>query len=51
MLCLSTNNNEFDALEKAMKMLQLNEKDGLPIALKWFNYLPIHNKKYIRDEF
>ena len=32
--CLSTNNKEFDALEKPMKILQLDEKDGLPIQLK-----------------
>ena len=33
------------------KALQLNEKDGLPVQSKRFNHLPIHNKKYIPDEF
>ena len=28
----------------------MNEKDGLPVQWKWFNHLPIHNKKYIPDE-
>ena len=49
--CLSAYNQEFDALEKAMKILQLNEKDGLPVKSKWLNHLPIHNEKYIPDEF
>ena len=31
--------------------MQLNEKDGLPVHLKWFNHLSIHNKKYIPNEF
>ena len=34
-----------------MKILQLNEKDGLPVQSKWFNHLPIHNEKNIPDEF
>ena len=34
-----------------MKILQLNEKGGLPVQFKWFYHLPIHNKKYIPDEF
>ena len=49
--CLLSDNKEFDALEKGMKTLQMNEKDGLPVELKWFNCLPIHNEKYIPDEF
>ena len=38
MSCLSAGNKEFDVLEKAMKVLQINEKDGLPVELKWFNH-------------
>ena len=34
-----------------MKILQLNEQFGLPVQLKRFNYLPIHNEKCIPDEF
>ena len=29
----------------------MNEKDGLPVESKWFNHLPIHNEKYVPDEF
>ena len=32
--CLSADNKEFDALEKAKKKIELNEKDGLPILIK-----------------
>ena len=32
--CLSTDNEEFDTLEKAMKILQMNEKDSLAAQLK-----------------
>ena len=39
--CLSSNNKQFDALEKAVKMLILNEKEGLPVKLEWFNHLLI----------
>ena len=48
--CLSLDNKEFEAYENTMKVLQLNEKDGLPVK-KWFNHLPIRNKKYISDVF
>ena len=48
---LSSDNQEFDALQTAMKILQLNEKDGLLIHIKWFNHLPNHNEKYVPDEF
>ena len=41
--CLSADNQEFDELEKAMKILQLNKKDGLPVQ--------IHNEKNVPDEF
>ena len=34
-----------------MKILQLNEKDGLPVQLKWFNHLPIYNEKDIPNYF
>ena len=34
-----------------MKILQLNEKCGLPVELKSFNHLRIHNEKYIPNEF
>ena len=34
-----------------MKILQLNEKDSLPVQLKLFHHLPIHNEKYVPDEF
>ena len=47
---LSADNQEFDALEKAIKILQLNEKDGLSVKLKWFNHLPIQKEKYVPDE-
>ena len=49
--CLSADDKEFDALEKARKILQLHEKDVSPVQLKWFDHLPIHNKKYIPDKF
>ena len=49
--CLSADNQEFDELEKAMKILKLNEKDGLPIESKLFYHVPIHNEKYVPDEF
>ena len=29
----------------------MNEKDGLPVELKWFNHLPIHNEKFVPNEF
>ena len=51
--CLSSDNKEFeefDALEKAMKILQLNENDDLPVQIKWFNHLPNQNKKNILYE-
>ena len=40
-------NKLFDALEKTVKMLMLNEKEGLPILLEWFNHLLIYNKEDI----
>ena len=32
-------------------MLMLNEKEGLPVNLEWFNHLPIYNKEDIPIEF
>ena len=49
--CLTSDNKEFDLLEIAMKLLKLNEKDGLLVQIKWFYHLPFHNEKYISDEF
>ena len=49
--CLSSNNKKFDALEKVVKMLMLNEKDGRPVKLEWFNHLPIYNKEDLPIEF
>ena len=48
--CLSSNNKQFDALEKAVKMLMLNEKEGLPVKLEWFNHLPIYNDEELPIE-
>ena len=49
--CLSADNKECDGLETAMKILQMNKKDGLPVKSIWFNHLPIHNEKYVPDKF
>ena len=49
--CLSADNQEFDSLEKAKVILQMNEKDVLLVESKWLNHLPMHNEKYISDEF
>ena len=35
---MSKNDKQFEALEKAMKILQINEKDGLHVEAKWFNH-------------
>ena len=43
--CSSSNNKQFDALEKAVKMLMLNEKEGLPMKMECFDHLPIYNKE------
>ena len=50
-VCLSSNNKQFDALEKAVKMLMLNEKEGLPVKLEWFNHLLIYNEEDLLIEF
>ena len=34
-----------------MKILELNEYDGLLVQIKWFNHLPNNYKKNILDEF
>ena len=38
---MSKNTKEFEALEKAMKILQIDEKDGLAVESKLFDHLPI----------
>ena len=42
---------QFDAFEKAVKMLMLNEKEGLLVKLEWFNHLPIYNKEDLPIKF
>ena len=32
-------------------MLMLNEKEGLPVKLEWFNHFPIYNGKEIPIKF
>ena len=32
-------------------MLMLNEREGLPVKLEWFNHLPIYNKEDLPIEF
>ena len=49
--CLSSNNKRFDALEKAVKMLMLNEKEGIPVKLECFTHLPIYNRKDLPIKF
>ena len=36
--CMSKNDKQFGALEKAMKILQINEKDGLAVEAKCYNH-------------
>ena len=48
---MSKNDKQFDGLEKAIKILQFDEKDGLPVEAKWFNHLPIHNEKHLPLDF
>ena len=48
---MSKNNEQFEALEKAMKILQIDENDGLPVEAKWFNHLPIHDEKDLPIDF
>ena len=49
--CPLSNNKLFDTLEKAVKMLMLHEKEGLPVKCEWFHHLPIYNKEVIPIEF
>ena len=49
--CLSSNYKQFDELEKAVKMLMLNQKEGLPVKFEWFDHLPIYNEEDIPIEF
>ena len=46
---MSKNDKQFEALEKAMNISQIDEKDGLPVEAKWFNQLPIYDKKISRQ--
>ena len=32
-------------------MLMLNEKEGLPVKLEWFNHFPIYNDEELPIEF
>ena len=32
-------------------MLMLNEKEGLPVKLEWFNHLPIYNNEELPIKF
>ena len=48
--CLSLINKQFVTLEKAVKMLMLNEKEGLPVKCEWFNHLPTYNEEDITIE-
>ena len=49
--CLSSKNIQFDESEKAVKMMMLIEKEGLPVKLEWFNHLPIYHNKNLPIEF
>ena len=49
--CISMNGKQFEALEKAMKILQINEKDSLPIETKWFNHLPTNDGQDLLTDF
>ena len=49
--CMLKNNKQFQALEKAMKILHINEKDGLAVEAKWFNHLPIYDVKNLPIDF
>ena len=48
---MSKNDKQFKAIEKAMKILQIDEKDVLPVEAKWFNHLPIYDKKDLPTDF
>ena len=38
---MSKNDNQFEAVEETMKILQIDEKDGLAVESKLFDHLPI----------
>ena len=48
---MSKNDKQFEAIEKAMKILKINEKDGLPVEAKWFNHIPIYDEKDLLTDF
>ena len=48
---MSKNDKQFEALEKAMKVLQIDEKDVLAVEAKWFNHLPIYDEKDFSTNF
>ena len=48
---MSKNDKHLEALEKAMKILQINDEDGLPVEAKWFNSLPIYDEKDLPTDF
>ena len=41
------NDKQFEALNKAMKILQIDEEYGLAVEGKWFNHLPIYNETHL----
>ena len=48
---MSKNDKQFVALEKVMKILQIDEKDGLAVEGNWLNHLPINDKKNLPSYF
>ena len=48
---MSKIDKQFEALEKAMKILQVNDEVGLPVEAKWFNHLPIYVDKDLLTDF
>ena len=49
--CMSKNDKQYEPLQKAMKILQLQENEGLLVDTKWFNHLPISNQKVLPSDF
>ena len=48
---MSKYHKQFEALEKARTILQINEKDGLAVEAKWLKQLPIYDKKDLSIDF
>ena len=48
---MSKNDKQCEAFEKAMKILQSNERDILPVEAKWFDHLPIYDVKNLSRDF